>query len=194
LKFLILTTIIIGLFSCNNNPNNINLKENVHNIDSNKIIWVTVNDTLSNSEALLSTNYLPYYNRMSLDFVNQKKNYWQSIDTIRNNNFFIQINKRKGCKISDKALLTEVYPSLEENQYTINKKINKVIEFSGYGSGYMASSKCIYNRLGNLIEYINHSTTYHLKYDIDNHLIEVLTTTTAHGIRLKTGLLKFRKI
>jgi hypothetical protein len=192
LKFIILILGVIGLCSCSNNQNSEDLKEGITVSQSIEIIWVEVADSLSNFDGLLSTNHLYYLDHMSVDYDNYGKDFWKSIDTVKNDNWVIKRLRKGACQNSTDT--SQIGLCIEQQEHTINKKINKVIKFSGNGSGYFATIEYVYDESGNLIEYKDFDKVFFLKYDNKNELTEVLKTQVSHGLKRNTGLIKFKKL
>jgi len=187
-RTLIFVAVTLGLlfFSCNQAK-----KEKRNQPDTEEITWIETTDSISHFESLLSTNYLYYLRHMSIDYDNYGKETWKSIDTIENNNWTMTRYRKGQCKESADSLKTEF--CMEHQKHIINKKINKVIKFTGNGSGYFANIEYVYDELGKLIEYNeNNNKIYYLKYDTKNQLTEIVKTEIMNGIKRKTGLIKFK--
>lgn len=185
IKNLILISALLSLLfsSCNQNKIDQSHKE--------VITWIEETDSISHFESLLATNYLYYLRHMSADYDNYGKETWNSIDTLENNNWTITRYRKGQCRESTDSLKTEF--CMEHQKHIINKEINKVIKFSGNGSGYFANIEYVYDELGKLIEYNeNNSKIYYLKYSTENQLTEIVKTEIINGIKRKTGLIKFK--
>ena len=174
------------LFSCSNNQTQ---KEKTQEINTN-IVWIETTDSISNFEALLSTKHLYHLRHMSAEYDNYGKGFWKSIDTIKNNNWTLTRFRKGGCQESTDSSQTNL--CIERQEHTINKEHNKVVKFSGSGSGYFADIEFVYDELGKLIEYKDFNKVFYLKYDIENQLTEIIKTEISHGIKKKTGLIKFK--
>jgi hypothetical protein len=192
MKYLILIIATIGLFSCSNNSNENESEQETNGVDSIEITWVEVADTMSSFEALLSTNHLYYLEHMSFDYDNYGTDFWKSTDTIKNNNWVLTRFRKGACKnVSDTS---QAELCMEKQEHTINKIIGKVVKFSGSGSGYFATIEYVYDESGRLLEYKDFDKTFYLKYDDKNQLKQVLRTEINHGIKIETGLIKFKKL
>ncbi len=189
-KCLIFIIGIGGIFSCSNNQTQKDVKEEFLELKTAQIIWIEVTDSLSNFDALLLTEHLFYLRHMSVDYDNYGKNFWESVDTIKNDSWIYKRLRKGGCHNSTDT--SKIRLCIEQQEHTINKRIDKVVKFSGKGSGYFATIEYVYDELGNLIEYKHFNKIFYLKYDSKNELTEVLKTKISHGISKKTGLIKFK--
>jgi len=190
LKYSIFTVVLIGLFSCSYNQTRKDQKEKIYNANTTEIVWIETNDSISNFELLLSTNHLYYLRHMSVNYDNYGKEFWKSIDTIKNDNWTITRFRKGACQESTDS--SQINLCIELQEHTINKEINKVVKFSGSGSGYFADIEFVYDELGKLIEYKDLNKVYYLKYDKEDQLTEILKTEISHGIKMKTGFIKFK--
>lgn len=187
LKNAYLLTLLLLIFSCNNRKE----KESISYPDPVEVVWIEVADTLHNFESLLSTNHLYYLGHMSVDYDNFGKVFWKHTDTTQNNDWTLKRHRKGACKTSIKSPKSEF--CIEQQVHTINKKLNKVINFSGNGSGYFANIDFIYDESGKLLEYRDMHSNYYLKYNEINQLTEVLKMEINNGIARKTKVIKFKK-
>lgn len=191
LKHSIFSATLLILFSCSCNQAQKDKKERTKQSNTLEIIWIETTGSTSNFESLLSTNHLYYLRDMSVDYDNYGKESWKSIDTVKNDNWTITRHRKGQCQESTDSLKTEF--CMEHQTHIINKKLNKVIKFSGSGSGYIANIEYVYDELGKLIEYNeNNNKIFYLKYDTENQLTEIIKTEIRNGIKKKTGLIKFK--
>ncbi len=153
--------------------------------------WIEVADKSSNFEALMSTNYLYYLKHMSVDYDNHEDGFWESVDTIFNNDWILKRIRKGACKEVSGVGIGK--GCIEEQEHTINKELGKVVNFRGRGSGYITNIEFIYDQIGRLREYKDFDKVFSLKYDDKNNLKEVLKIEVNHGIRKEIGLIRFRK-
>jgi len=187
LKHTIFIALILGLFSCSYNQTQ---KEKLQELNPTNIVWIETTDSITNFEALLSTNHLSHLRHMSADYDNYGKDFWKSIDTIKNDNWTFTRFREGACQESRDS--SKINLCIERQEHTINKENNKVVRFSGNGSGYFADIEYVYDEFGKLIEYKDNNKVFYLKYNPKNQLTEIVKTEISHGVKMNTGLIKFK--
>ena len=107
---------------------------------------------------------------MSVDYDNHDDGFWESVDTIFNNDWILKRVRKGACKeVSGVGIGRDC---IEHQEHIINKELGKVVSFRGRGSGYMTNIEFTYDQIGRLIEYKDFDKVFSLKYDDKNNLKE----------------------
>ena len=189
-KFAFNIYFLICLIYCDNSHGQIN-KISDSDSDSIELITINVPDSISNFQALLNSKHLYYLEHMDVDFDNFWEGFWVSVETKEYKNGTIVRNRSGGDCNKGTINGYTIKMCLEQQEHIIDKNINKVIKFSGSGSGYFATIEFKYDDFGNLIEYRHHNKFCYLSYDEKHNLVEVNITETWFGERKRTAVIKF---
>jgi hypothetical protein len=183
------------MYACTNNGKKSATQTVEKNENTIPVTWIEVPDSLSNFGALEATRHLYYLEEMvpaSRDF---NSDFWKKMDTLQNNDWFYTTLRQGACNTTFKDSIGETrLLCVETRKHIVNKSLEKVIQFSGTGSGYFATIEFVYDDDGKLLEYKDFGDVFYFKYNEKNLLNEVLHTETLHGIKRVKQRFKFKKI
>ncbi len=193
-KHILQIVLLISVYSCSQNLKNKAVEGMIQNKDSIPITWIEVPDSLSNFDALLKTNHLYYLEQMFPENDDLDTDFWQKIDTLQNTDWLFTIQIQGACTAIKDSILSDLL-CVETRKHVINKNLEKVIQFSGTGSGFFATIDFVYDDASKLLEYkdFNKDEVFYLKYDKIGQLIEIMKTKTTHGVKREKERFKFRK-
>ena len=191
MKYILFISVLWGLFSCSSNRVQDKFQEKKVVPNPTGITTVWVKESESNFEALLATDHLYYLKHMSPDYDNHGKDFWQSGDTTKKDGI-TRIYRNGACQYNEES--SKLGYCREQQTHTIKDAINKVINFTGTGSGYAANIDYVYNEKGDLIEYRDSNKVFYLKYDSQNNLIEVIGNEISFGISKEIIRIRFTPI
>lgn len=189
-KLSVLIAITLELLSCSNSENENSVVVGDPEPSTLRTTWIQVPDTLTNFEALLSTNHLYYIEHMSPEHESHGSDYWKYVDTLKSDSWTLTRLRKGVCKTSADSVEAEI--CIEQQEHVINKKIDMVVKFTGAGSGYLANIDFVYNQAGLLIQYRTFDEVAYLNYSSKGKLNEVLMTEIHHGIQKEVELIKFK--
>ncbi len=186
LNYVLFGALTLLLISCSKN------QDQKHFSDPENIKWIEVKEDQSNMQALIASKEVYYIRHRNPDYQSDKLNYWSRVqkEYSPTNENLLTRHRQALCDTSEAKRLFCV----EYQTHVIDIKNNRVIHFSGLGSGYMADINFKYNPQNNLIQYTNKWETFEFFYDSNNDLEYLVRTTQNAPNDNELLLIKFKKI